>query len=95
MVAMPKKAMIHIQKMAPGPPVRMAPQAPMIFPVPTCAAIAVVSAWNEVSPPSCPPCFGSFLPNTSFMASPKHRTCTNLVFTLKNRPHPTSKTTRI
>ncbi len=35
MVAMPKKAMIHIQKMAPGPPVRMAPAEPTILPVPT------------------------------------------------------------
>ena len=39
---------IHIQKIAPGPPMRIAPQAPTIFPVPTCAAIAVASAWNEL-----------------------------------------------
>ena len=50
MVAMPKKAMIHIQKMAPGPPVRMAPEAPTMLPVPTCAAMAVARAWKEVMP---------------------------------------------
>ena len=30
-----KKAMIHIQKIAPGPPTRIAPQAPTMLPVPT------------------------------------------------------------
>lgn len=29
--------MTHIQKMAPGPPVRIAPDAPTILPVPTCS----------------------------------------------------------
>ena len=42
--------MTHIQKMAPGPPVRMAPEAPTILPVPTWAAMAVASAWKEVMP---------------------------------------------
>ena len=44
MVAMPKKAMSHIQKMAPGPPVKMAPEAPTMLPVPTWAAMAVAKA---------------------------------------------------
>ena len=50
MVAMPKKAMTHIQKMAPGPPVRIAPDAPTMLPVPTWAAMAVASAWKELMP---------------------------------------------
>ena len=50
MVAMPKKAMTHIQKMAPGPPVRMAPEAPTMLPVPTWAAMAVARAWKELMP---------------------------------------------
>jgi len=29
-LSMPKKAISHIQKMAPGPPVRMAPEAPVL-----------------------------------------------------------------
>ena len=33
--------MIHIQKMAPGPPTMMAPHAPTMLPVPTWAAMAV------------------------------------------------------
>ena len=53
MVAMPKNAMIHIQKIAPGPPMRIAPQAPTMLPVPTCAATAVASAWNELMPHLC------------------------------------------
>ena len=43
MVAIPKKADIHIQKIAPGPPETIAVAAPAILPVPTCAAIAVAS----------------------------------------------------
>jgi len=44
MVAIPRNAAIHIQKIAPGPPIANAVAAPAIFPVPTCAAIAVASA---------------------------------------------------
>ena len=44
MVAMPKKADTHIQKMAPGPPDASAVAQPVMLPVPTCAATAVVSA---------------------------------------------------
>ena len=85
--------MIHIQKIAPGPPVRIAPLAPIMFPVPTCAATAVASAWNELSPLSCfPPC-RLILPNTLRIPSPKQRTCTNRVFILKNIPVPTSRIT--
>ena len=40
-VAIPKNAIIHIQNIAPGPPTKIAPDAPTIFPVPTCEAIAV------------------------------------------------------
>jgi len=43
MVAMPKKADIHIQKIAPGPPPIRAVAAPVRFPVPTWAAIAVAT----------------------------------------------------
>lgn len=50
MVAMPKKALSHIQKMAPGPPEAIAVAAPAMFPVPTCAATAVASDWKELMP---------------------------------------------
>ena len=73
-VAMPKNAIIHIQKIAPGPPMSIAPQAPTMLPVPTCAAIAVVSAWNELMPLSCFLPLSEMLPNTLRHASPKQRT---------------------
>ena len=50
MVAIPKNALTHIQKIAPGPPETRAVAQPVMFPVPTCAAIAVVSAWKELIP---------------------------------------------
>ena len=50
MVAMPKKALSHIQKMAPGPPEAIAVAAPAMLPVPTCAATAVASDWKELMP---------------------------------------------
>ena len=50
MVAMPKKADTHIQKMAPGPPEASAVAQPVMLPVPTCAATAVVSAWKLLMP---------------------------------------------
>ena len=50
MVAMPKKAATHIQKMAPGPPEIMAVAQPVMFPVPTWAAMEVARAWKELMP---------------------------------------------
>lgn len=74
MVAIPKNAMIHIQKIAPGPPVRIAPEAPTILPVPTWAAMAVASAWKELIPLSCFLPLKVRFPNTRFIPSPKQRT---------------------
>ena len=95
MVAMPKKAMIHIQKMAPGPPTRIAPQEPTMLPVPTWAAMAVVRAWKELKPPFCAPPRMEKLPKTRRIPSPKQRTCTKRVRIEKNKPVPTSRKTRI
>lgn len=57
----PKKAEIHIQNTAPGPPAAMAVATPAIFPVPSVAARAVQADWKPVIPPvpgclpfSCP-----------------------------------------
>ena len=84
--------MTHIQKMAPGPPMRMAPQAPTMFPVPTCAAIAVATAWKELMPPFfCLPPFREKPPNSLRKASPKQRTCTKLVRMVKKSPVPISR----
>ena len=44
-VAMPSRALIHIQKMAPGPPVMIATATPLTFPIPTVPDKAVERAW--------------------------------------------------
>ena len=77
---MPKKAASHIQKMAPGPPEMSAVAQPAMLPVPTCAAMAVASAWKELMPslPAFSPLM-LMLPKTRFMARPKWRTCTKCV----------------
>ena len=43
-VDIPTTALIHIQKIAPGPPIAMATATPEIFPIPTVAESAVVKA---------------------------------------------------
>ena len=45
-VAIPNRALIHIQKTAPGPPIMTAVATPTIFPVPIVAARAVINAWK-------------------------------------------------
>jgi len=65
---MPKKALIHIQNTAPGPPEAIAVATPAKFPVPTWAAIAVARAWNEDIPPSLSSVF-SFLLEDVFKSS--------------------------
>ncbi len=47
LVAMPTTALIHIQKMAPGPPIERATATPAMLPIPTVAAMALVSASKE------------------------------------------------
>ena len=84
MVAIPKKAENHIQKMAPGPPEYRAVAQPVMLPVPTWAAMAVVKAWNELMP--CLPAFSPFSenpPKTRRSPSPKPRTWMNRVRTVK------------
>ena len=53
LVAIPKKAAIHIQNRAPGPPTLIAVATPMIFPVPTVDAKAVHRAVKLDTSP-CP-----------------------------------------
>ncbi len=43
---MPRIAMIHIQKIAPGPPEMIAVATPTMLPVPMVAASAVQRLWN-------------------------------------------------
>ena len=52
LVAMPKKAVIHIQNTAPGPPETMAVATPAMLPVPMVAESAVISAPKWLMSPS-------------------------------------------
>ena len=92
MVAMPKKAATHIQKMAPGPPEIMAVAQPVMLPVPTWAAIEVATAWKELMPSL--PAFSPLrftLPNSRRKPAPNLRTWMNRVRMVKMMPVPTSR----
>ena len=41
----------HIQKQAPGPPMQIAVDTPMMFPVPTLEAVDTSIAWSEDTEP--------------------------------------------
>ena len=45
-IAIPNMAIIHIQKIAPGPPSVIASATPLMLPSPTVPDKAVVSAWK-------------------------------------------------
>ncbi len=51
LVAIPTKALTHIQKRAPGPPIKIATATPLILPIPTVAARALDSASKCVISP--------------------------------------------
>ena len=67
-VAIPRMPVIHIQKMAPGPPNSRPVPTPTMLPVPMVAASAVVSAPNWVMSPSA--LEGSSLVTDSLMPVP-------------------------
>ena len=62
-VEAPKKAIIHIQNTAPGPPRAMAVATPTMLPVPTRPDRAMQKASNEEMP--------CFVPDSSFSALAK------------------------
>ena len=64
-------AVIHIQKMAPGPPRHRAVDTPMMLPVPTREAVETISAPKEDMAPMLT---GFSL--TTRIDSPNSRTCT-------------------
>ena len=92
MVAMPKKAASHIQKMAPGPPEIMAVAQPVMLPVPTWAAMEVATAWKELMPslPAFSP-LRLMLPNSRLKPVPNFRTWMKRVRMVKMMPVPTSR----
>ena len=52
LVAMPMRAKIHIQNMAPGPPTMIAITGPVMFPTPIREPMLMQKTWNEDSFPS-------------------------------------------
>ncbi len=53
-IDIPNIAIIHIQKIAPGPPSVIARATPLMFPSPTVPDKAVVSAWKWLIMPLSP-----------------------------------------
>ena len=82
---MPKKAEIHIQKRAPGPPAAIAPVTPIIFPGPTRMAVLRQNAANgEI------PVWISLLCAIVRTPSPNFLSWMALSRAVKYRPEPTS-----
>lgn len=90
----PNRAIIHIQKIAPGPPTVMAVATPARFPVPTRLANEMVKAWNEEICFSCPLILAVESPNRRII-SPNIRNCTNRVRILNQIAHPNNMTIRV
>ena len=84
----PSKADTHIQKIAPGPPIAIAPDTPAILPVPMEAASAVHIALNGDTAPSAFPFFSNALPRVFFMICKKWRNCGKPQRILKYTPTP-------
>ena len=93
LVESPKRAEIHIQTIAPGPPMTMAVATPTILPVPMVAARAVIRDWNGVISPSLlpmPSLSGSL--KIDFSANPRLRHGRKFSRMVRKTPVPTSST---
>ena len=89
LVVMPRKAVIHIQKSAAGPPRKMANATPPMLPVPTVPDSAVDSAWKWVVSPWV--ASFEYLPVTTPQACLKKRTWGKPRYSVKNSPTPSSR----
>src|SRR5699024_3032368 len=77
----PRKAMSHIQKIAPGPPIKIAVDTPTILPVPTRPASDTAIAWKlEIPSSDLPPL------NIRRTMSTMYRTWNNLMRIEKYNP---------
>ena len=91
-VAIPIKPDSHIQTMAPGPPRTTAVATPTMFPVPTVAASAVMSAWKWVMSPRCFFCSAfAFGMNASLKPNPSRVTWMKPSRMVKKIPVPINK----
>src|SRR5690625_6080534 len=75
------KAINHIQKTAPGPPMAIAVATPAMFPVPIRPDMAIENAWNELTPLS-----DDFPLNNKLTIVLSNLTCTNRVRIEKYNP---------
>ena len=74
LVAIPRRALTHIQNTVPGPPTTMAMATPAMLPMPTVALMAPKRACRElISPSPLPP-----LRRRALIESPKCRSDTAL-----------------
>ena len=90
----PSKAITHIQKIAPGPPIAIAVATPARFPVPTRLAIEMANAWkDDTCFSACFPFPADSLSNT--IISRIMRNCTKRVRMLNQTAHPKSMMIRI
>ena len=89
-VAMPNAAQTHIQKIAPGPPMRMAVATPPMLPLPTVEASAVDSAWNGVIVPSAAVVRSTMPDSAKRTAAGNRRICTRPVAAVSSPPTMTS-----
>ena len=85
-VAIPKRAIIHIQKIAPAPPRDIATATPAKLPVPTRADKLVHKAWNEL----IPSLVEVLLPFSRLNIWPKCLSCTPPSLTVNQIPHASS-----
>jgi len=76
-VAIPRKAVTHIQKRAPGPPRWIAIATPAMLPIPTVAESAVVSAWKWLTSPGSSG--SSYFPDVTANPCASRRSWTNPV----------------
>lgn len=84
-VADPIRAISHIQKTAPGPPVAIASATPARFPVPTREAVLMQKAPNEDTPPW--PFLDLLAPSPNKRTiSPTILNWTNFVLNVKYKP---------
>ena len=85
-MALPSRAVTHIQNTAPVPPRQMAVEMPAMLPVPTREAVDTIRAWKEEMEPA----LSGFSPTTR-MDSANIRNWMNLVRKVKYRPTASSR----
>ena len=85
---MPTRALTHIQKTTPGPPIVNAMATPAMLPMPTVAAMALNSACTELICPDCLPWSLACLSRNTRIARGNRLMDTAPEYRNKNKPPP-------